>query len=135
MKKVGSLLPRAIEKEVLDVAAAQGILKHWDEIVGPALAARSWPDRYERAVVWVAVEGSAWAQELRLQKEVILSRLRERGSTALFGDVRFGVRKLPARVVDSDVAVVEVEVRDRSTMSIREIAEERLKRLQDASGD
>lgn len=83
----------------------------------------------------MAVEGSAWAQELRLQKEVILSRLRERGSTALFGDVRFGVRKLPARVVDSDVAVVEVEVRDRSTMSIREIAEERLKRLQDASGD
>ena len=134
MKKVANLMPRAIESEVLKLAKAHGILKHWDEIVGSALAERSWPDRYDRKIVWVAVQGSAWAQELRLMKEVILARLRARcGDPDMFGDVRFGVRKLPPR---DPVATEEAaEPEPRESLSIREIAERRLKGWTGAKGD
>jgi predicted nucleic acid-binding Zn ribbon protein len=134
VKRVGNLLSNALEKEVLRVAKAQGVLKRWDEIVGPGLAERSWPDRYERSVVWVAVQGSAWAQELRLMKEVILSRLRERvNEPDLFADVRFGVRKLqiPEERVQSEPAPPP----DQGALSIKEIAEKRLKSWKDAPRD
>jgi predicted nucleic acid-binding Zn ribbon protein len=134
MRRIGNLLPKAIEKEVLQIAKAQGILKHWDEIVGPGLAERSWPDRYERSIVWVAVAGSAWAQELRLRKEMILGRLRERSrDPEMFLDVRFGVRKLPVK--EEPVQQEAPLTPDRTAMTIREIAQERMKSWKDASGD
>jgi predicted nucleic acid-binding Zn ribbon protein len=134
MKKVANLMPKAIEAEVMRLSKAHGVLKHWDEIVGPALAERSWPDRYDRKIVWVAVQGSAWAQELRLMKEVILARLRSRSNDPdLFGDVRFGVRKLPPREPEATPEVDEPERRE--SLSIREIAERRLKGWPGAPGD
>ena len=134
MKRVGSILPKALEAEVLQIAKAQSIFKHWDEIVGPGLAERSWPDRYERSVVWVAVQGSAWAQELRLRKEVILSRLREKAhDPAMFADIRFGVRKLPPKEEQSPEETQDPP--DRTALTIREIAQERLKSWKDAPRD
>ncbi len=126
MKRVDRLLPAAVERHVLDIARAQSVLRDWDLIVGPGLAERSWPDRYDRGVVWVAVKGSAWAQELRLMKEVILERLRARGGqSGLFLDVRFGVRKLPEHEVPE---TLREETSPEAGLSIREIAEKRLKR-------
>lgn len=120
--------------EVLRMAQAHGILRDWEAIVGPGLAERSQPDRYERGTVWVAVTGSAWAQELRMIKPQILARLGERaGNAELFKDIRFGVR--PIR----QDAVGEPEPDPgpppppppRPEGSIREIAERRLRKWMD----
>lgn len=108
------------------MARAHAVLRHWDEIVGEQLALKSRPDRYGKGTVWVAVTGSAWAQELRLRKETILSRLRERsGDANLFTDIRFGVRPIEPREPEVVVAPVVVEAPDED-LSIRDIAQRRL---------
>lgn len=130
------MLSRAVGRdEVLRMARAQQVLRDWPEIVGEGLSQRSHPDRYGRGVVWVAVQGSAWAQELRMQKDTILRRLRERcGDSSLFTDVRFGVRPLPALeapLLDSETPLASL---DRGTdLTIREIAERRLARMRGKS--
>ena len=136
MKKLRAIIPEALGRdEVLRVARAQRALRNWSEIVGPELARRSQPDRFERGTVWVAVTGSAWAQELRMIKDRILERLRDAsGEQDLFRDVRFGVRpivKEPERTEPEDPP----KPRPVSEMSIREIAERRLRNWPHASGD
>jgi hypothetical protein len=91
------------------------------------LAERSHPDRYGRGTVWVAVEGSAWAQELRMMKDKILRRLDEvAGEPGLFTDVRFGVRPLPNRPDSTKETPAPAEKEELKELSIREIAERRL---------
>ncbi|GEM_PF-613386 len=94
MRHVGRVLPRAVDNaEVLRAARAASALRRWDEAVGPILAEKSVPDRYDKGTVWVATQGSAWAQELRLMKPLILERLEAMGGErGMFLDVRFGVR-------------------------------------------
>lgn len=136
MKKLGAMIPEAVGRdEVLRVARAQRALRNWAEIVGPELARRSQPDRFERGTVWVAVTGSAWAQELRMIKDRILDRLREAsGEKDLFKDVRFGVRPIVqgAEEVEPERATAP---KPASEMSIREIAERRLRNWPHARGD
>ena len=103
------------------MARAQRAFRRWPEVVGPFLATRSWPDRFSRGTVWVAVEGSSWAQELRMLKGQILSRLREvAADRALFQDVRFGVRRLPdsrsVNLADEEVRRSE-EMRGKGTVA------------------
>lgn len=105
MRRLDQLLGYSFEqKEIVRAAQAWQALKRWNEVVGEALAKKSWPDRYERGTVYVAVSGSAWAQELRMQKPTILKRLndfvKDRG---LITDVRFGVRELPDRSADVQI--------------------------------
>lgn len=131
------MLGQAIGKqEVLRMARAQHVLKDWAAIVGPAMAARSHAERYERGTVWVAVEGSAWAQELRMIKDLILARLEQRaGETGLFLDVRFGVRPLPkTEKAPDEPAVYAVVEDDRGELSISEIAARRLRKWRDQGG-
>ena len=98
MRQVGRVLPRAVENaEVLRAARAGSALRRWEEAVGPLLASKSVPDRYDKGTVWVATQGSAWAQELRLMKPQILERREAMaGERGMFIDIRFGVR--PARI-------------------------------------
>ena len=114
--------------DLLRVARAQAALRQWDLVVGDHLASRSWPDRFERGTVWVAVEGSAWAQELRMRKDQILYRLAEiSGEPDLFRQIRFGVRSLPKLTEDSTVRPTEISSEEYAQRSIREIAEQRLR--------
>jgi predicted nucleic acid-binding Zn ribbon protein len=133
MKRAGQMLPKAVGRdEVLRTARAQRVLRDWPEVVGEALASRSYPDRYGKGTVWVAVTGSAWAQELRMRKDVILQRLRERaGDPSLFLDVRFGVRPLPPpEVAPEEGPVNPTEETPRlAELSIREIAQRRLRQM------
>lgn len=127
MRRVEKILPRALERELVDHGKAHGAMRKWEDVVGPALATRSWPDRYDHGVVWVAVKGSAWAQELRLMKETILKRLRGLvDDPGLFRDVRFGVRALPERPLAEQAAEAP-----REELSIAEIAKRRLERWKD----
>ena len=107
MRHVGRVLPKAVENaEVLRAGRASAALRRWPEVVGPLLAEKSVPDRYDRGTVWVATQGSAWAQELRLMKPMILERLEAlAGEKGMFVDVRFGVRPpRPAPPTDDENA-------------------------------
>jgi predicted nucleic acid-binding Zn ribbon protein len=128
MRRVGQVLPAALENdEVLRAARAQAAMRRWPEAVGVMLAERSFPDRFGRGTLWVAVEGSAWAQELRMMKDVILKRLNElSGEAGLFTDVRFGVRPFPKQKAVMEEASAKVEKINPQELSIREIAERRL---------
>ena len=136
MRKVGKMLPSAMaNEELLRISRAQAVLRRWPEVVGEMLAERSHPDRYGKGTVWVAVEGSAWAQELRMMKERILARLHElSGEPALFSDVRFGVRPLPKKSEEPPAEETPVE-KTAEELSIREIAERRLARWKDEGRD
>jgi hypothetical protein len=137
VKRLQSMLGQAIgREEVLRMARAQAVLREWTTIVGPAMAGRSHPERYERGTVWVAVEGSAWAQELRMIKDVLLARLEQKaGETGLFLDIRFGVRPLPkTERTDEPAAVFAVVEDDRGELSIAEIAARRLRKWDDQGG-
>jgi predicted nucleic acid-binding Zn ribbon protein len=133
MKKVKDVLHVALgNDEVLRAARAQAAMRRWAEVVGPTLAERSHPDRYGRGTVWVAVQGSAWAQELRMMKDKILTRLGEiSGEPSLFNDVRFGVRPLPERFTPAPAPTPKPDDVDVKDLSIREIAERRLARWKD----
>lgn len=136
MRKIGQFLTKAVTYDsALRTARAQAAMRDWQGIVGEALAKRSRPDRYGNGTVWVAVTGSAWAQEMRMRKDLILRRLRERaGDDTLFIDVRFGVRPLPTAeivVQEPSKAFTDEEVEG---LSIREIAQRRLKMLRDSNG-
>lgn len=138
MRHLQNMLAQAIgREEVLRMARAQQVLRNWAAIVGPQMATRSHPERYDRGTVWVAVEGSAWAQELRMIKDVILNRLETKsGETGLFIDVRFGVRPLPKDefAEETPPEVFAVVEDDRGEMSIAEIAARRLKRWDESGG-
>jgi predicted nucleic acid-binding Zn ribbon protein len=131
MKKLAHGLGEALGRdEVLRKARAQSILKRWDEVVGPMLATKSQPDRYERGTVFVAVTGSAWAQELRMRRDMILARLVElAGEPSLFSDIRFGMRPVeeqPEEAMATDSG--EDHRQEIGQLSIREIAERRLEK-------
>lgn len=128
MKRIQFLISDSIGRdEVARMARAQIVFRKWDEIVGADMAERSYPDRYTKGTVWVAVIGSAWAQELRMMKDVILRRLIEAsGEPGLFREIRFGVR--PIHRKDEPELEVTTEInRELRDLSIREIAERRLR--------
>jgi hypothetical protein len=128
MRKASESLSGVLPSEVLRAGRALAILKDWTEIVGDFLGERSYPDRYDRGVVWVSVEGSAWAQEMRMLSRDILLKLNERaGEPNLFVNLRFGVR--PIRKVESVVDTIQEPAHDLETLSIREIAERRLSKI------
>ena len=137
MRRVRHVLPAALaNEEVLRIARAQAAMRRWPEVVGTMLAGKSHPDRFGKGTVWVAVEGSAWAQELRMMKDKILTRLNEvAGEQRLFSDVRFGVRPLPERVLPLEETPAPAENKSLKELSIREIAERRLAKWKNEGGD
>jgi predicted nucleic acid-binding Zn ribbon protein len=138
MKKIGRLLPEALGRdEVLRAARAAALMRRWSEVVGTELASRSQPDRYERGILWVAVSGSAWAQELRMIKPHILNKLDEiGGEKSLITDVRFGVRPFfsTSQNPPSRPSHALVEFAETAEESIREIADRRIRNWPDTNG-
>lgn len=129
MRRLLSVLPDAVgRKEVLRAARAQKALREWPQAVGSLLSTKSVPERYDKGTVWVAVEGSAWAQELRMLTPVILAKLSEiAGDPYLFKELRFGVRPLKKKAGDADGQRSRFPRRpDLERLSIREIADRRL---------
>jgi hypothetical protein len=124
--RINSTVGAAIDRpEIIRAALAIRAMKHWDEIVGASMAEKSWPDKFDGHILWVACTGSAWAQELRMMRESILVKLNEYcESDKLFADVRFGVR--PIKRI-KEISKVEEVVAEFGTMSIRDIATNRLR--------
>ena len=128
MRRIQFLIADSIGRdEVARTARAQIVFRRWDEIVGADMAERSYPDRYTKGTVWVAVNGSAWAQELRMMKDIILRRLKEASEEPdLFKEIRFGVRPIRKPVDEIELERTEIPA-ELKELSIREIAERRLR--------
>lgn len=94
MRRLSELLPTAVgHTEVLRAARAQTALRQWPDVVGPILADKTTPDRYDRGVLWVSASGAAWAQELRLGKDTVIERLnRLTPGERLFSDLKVSSR-------------------------------------------
>ncbi len=94
MKRLSELLPGALDQsEVLRAARAQVALRAWAGAVGPILADKTLPDRYERGTLWVSASGSAWAVETALRAEQIVERLNAiAGERGLFIDLKVSQR-------------------------------------------
>lgn len=94
MKRIQDMMGEAIGRpEVLKAARAQRVMKRWNEVVGDFLATKSEPDKFEHGVLSISTSGSEWAQELRLQKNVILAKLNEHAGENLFTGLRISTRK------------------------------------------
>ncbi len=50
----------------------------WKPLVGDLLAAKSHPFRFQKSILYIAVENNSWLQELVLRKADILSKCRSR---------------------------------------------------------
>lgn len=62
---------------------------HWEEIVGPELAAVAIPEKIVRGkVLYIRVIDSAWAQEIALMKTQLLEQIRRFGMGAVIEDIR-----------------------------------------------
>lgn len=129
MKRVQDWIAEALGRpEVVRKARALSVLRRWPEVVGPVVARKSQPDRYDKGTVWVAVAGSSWAQELRMQRDQLVRRLNElAGETDLFKEIRFGVRPFVVpETPEPEPARVSRRPADTEGLTIREIAERRL---------
>jgi predicted nucleic acid-binding Zn ribbon protein len=104
MTRLSDLLSQALgNPEVLKAARATRALRQWPSVVGPALAAKSRPGRYDRGTVWVEADSSTWAMEVRMRREAILERLNAAADErSLFRDLRVTVAAPTA--LDADAA-------------------------------
>lgn len=89
MRKLEDLMGDAIgHRDVLLAARAQMAFQHWPVAVGEVLADKVFPDRFERGVLFVTSESSVWAQEVVLQRKMIIARLNELCGENLFKDIK-----------------------------------------------
>lgn len=84
--------------EVVKKGLALAVLREWAELMGPTIAEHAVPDRFENGTLWLAATGSAWAQEIRFQKDRILEKLNESAGQKVFLALRIGTRRPSGRV-------------------------------------
>jgi predicted nucleic acid-binding Zn ribbon protein len=68
---------------------AYKVFSHWNEIVGPKVAAHAQPVRLARNVLYVEVNDHLWLAQLKYMKGDILKRLESRIRKGLFTDLKF----------------------------------------------
>jgi hypothetical protein len=87
------------------------ILARWRELVGEALASRTWPDGLERGVLWVRVKNSSWLHQLSFLRDELVVRLnQELGDPPLVREIRFHVGARH-RVADDDALAPTLKIR------------------------
>ncbi len=57
--------------------AMGSVFGRWPEIVGPDLAAHTWPDSYADGELAVVADSTAWATQVRLLAPMLVKRLNE----------------------------------------------------------
>jgi predicted nucleic acid-binding Zn ribbon protein len=76
-RAVGALLDGVLGDLGLDdTAAAVRIADQWEALVGSEVARHARPAALRGNVLEIAVDGSAWCQELQLRRSELLTRLR-----------------------------------------------------------
>ena len=66
------------------------IATEWRKLVGPRVAARSWPERVRDGLLYVRVSSSAWLHELSFLEEELVSRINAAlGDPPMVNAIRF----------------------------------------------
>lgn len=88
---VSDVLQSALGKfRIAKKVAEYSAFPHWEEIVGPEIAAVAVPEKIIRGkVLVIRVFDAAWAQELSMQKRELLDKLNNFGSGAVIEDLHF----------------------------------------------
>ena len=76
MHRISSVLEQVLKAHELDKALFQAkVLKSWDDVVGPSIAAHARPDQLRSNKLYVRVDSSVWLQELSLLKPSLTEKL------------------------------------------------------------
>jgi predicted nucleic acid-binding Zn ribbon protein len=132
------MLAKAVgRKEIFDRLEANRVIRHWMQVVGPHLAAKSTPEKFERGVLTVAVTSAPWAQELRLRKAELVIRLNDAAGKGLFEDIKFVARSAASSPsidpqTDESFEPMQVDV-EVSIPEIAEVVKRALGRMKSAS--
>ncbi len=95
---MSSLLGKALgRKEIFERLEANRITRQWADAVGEPLASKSSPEGFDHGMLTVAVTSAPWAQELRLRKSDLLTRLNEVAGRMLFTELKFLVKNPKTR--------------------------------------
>lgn len=93
LAEMSSLLGKALgRKEIFERLEANRITRQWADAVGEHLASKSSPEGFDHGKLTVAVTSAPWAQELRLRKSELLTRLNEVAGRDLFSELKFVVK-------------------------------------------
>jgi predicted nucleic acid-binding Zn ribbon protein len=77
--RLGDVLRAALERiPTAQRLADHAVWTHWESVVGPTLARHARPERLQRGVLVVAVDGATWMQELQFLKRELRDRLNTR---------------------------------------------------------
>lgn len=75
-RPIGAAMRQAIEQQGLERGIGeQRLLQQWEELVGPAIAAHSTPQRLRGGVLWLQVGEAAWRQELSLMRRELIAKI------------------------------------------------------------
>lgn len=88
-ERIGTFLPPVLHR--LGIAGRireQTSLRAWRDAVGEMIARRTETLAIRDGVLWVAVDGSSWMQELAARRREILARLAEHVGPGVIRDVR-----------------------------------------------
>lgn len=69
------------------------VWKKWDEIVGKTIAQKAEPDYVSGQTLVVSVVHPVWINELQMQKEAILKKIRMMEKQPVINDIRFRLKK------------------------------------------
>jgi predicted nucleic acid-binding Zn ribbon protein len=74
---------------IADEVREHRLVTQWAEVVGPRVAARTWPDGLSGGVLWVRVVSSSWLQELSFVRDAIAAQANQLLGAPLVDEVRF----------------------------------------------
>ncbi len=81
----GALAARGLTEEL----RAHDLVARWDDVVGPRIANRAWPDGLSKRVLWIRVQSSAWLHELTMLRAQLTKTIRDAmGAPPLFDELR-----------------------------------------------
>ena len=92
--RVGDLLTAAVPA-LADRMLVGDLQRQWGDLVGSALARRSWPAALEHGTLEIRADNSPWLSELQLRGAEILDALRRRHGRSVLS-VRFAIGARPA---------------------------------------
>jgi hypothetical protein len=91
--RVGDLLTAAVPA-LAERMLVGDLQRQWADIVGAALARRSWPAALERGALEIRADNSPWLSELQLRSGEILDALRRRHGRSVLS-LRFALGARP----------------------------------------
>ncbi len=92
-QRVGAFLGPALRKlGISERLGAARSLAAWSDTVGETIARRTETLGVRDGILWVAVDGSCWMQELAARRREILARLAEKTGNGAIRDLRFVVK-------------------------------------------